>query len=184
MLHNGSEGHPFEGTVEVPAFLGSVEITYKPGNQVILRATLADDRRFSYWLGDVPSGQEQDNPLTMVLDQDLSLTAVFTPRYKLTVNNGIGSGTYDANQLVPIEATAQDGQPFDRWTGDTANVADTNAAFTTVVMSGDTTLTAAFVTPQSAACCAAAGPPLLLVGLALLMLTSRFRPGRSWSSGN
>jgi len=84
----------------------------------------------------------------VVMDGDKTVTAVFEPDgpnlYTLTVNNGSGSGTYDANEVVPIDANVPAGARFDKWIGDTANAADPNAASTTVTMKENTEVTATF----------------------------------------
>jgi hypothetical protein len=67
------------------------------------------------------------------------------PQHTLTVSNGSGSGTYDEGSQVPIVANVPAGYRFDRWTGDTANVANVSAASTTITMLADATVTATFV---------------------------------------
>ena len=55
--------------------------------------------------------------------------------YSLTVIGGSGSGDYLAGATVTIMADyAPDGQMFDCWTGQTAYVANTNAANTALSM--------------------------------------------------
>jgi hypothetical protein len=55
--------------------------------------------------------------------------------YTLTVSNGTGSGAYRRGTVVDISANAApSGKTFDKWTGDTAWVADATAASTTVTM--------------------------------------------------
>jgi hypothetical protein len=55
--------------------------------------------------------------------------------YGLTVNSGSGSGSYAPGAVVPIAAdAAPSGKTFDKWTGDTAGVADVNAASTTITI--------------------------------------------------
>jgi len=58
-----------------------------------------------------------------------------TATVALSVVNGTGSGLHLAEDLVSIAANppAQD-KVFDKWTGDTAHVADVNAASTTLTM--------------------------------------------------
>jgi hypothetical protein len=57
--------------------------------------------------------------------------------FALTVNNGSGGGSYTNGQQVAIAANAPAvGKTFDRWTGDTACVADILSAATTVTMPG------------------------------------------------
>ena len=62
-------------------------------------------------------------------------TALWSPVYLLTVNNGTGSGSYTNGQQVAIAANAPLlGQRFDRWTGATQYVASVTAANTVVTM--------------------------------------------------
>ena len=58
------------------------------------------------------------------------------PKYALTVENGKGSGSYEAGTVVNIAANScSDTQTFDRWTGADANkVANANSANTTITM--------------------------------------------------
>jgi len=50
---------------------------YTNGAVVTLTATPYDGHAFSEWQGDVPPGQETNNPLTIVVDGPMNLTAVF-----------------------------------------------------------------------------------------------------------
>lgn len=67
--------------------------------------------------------------------------------YNLTVNSGTGDGSYAVSTVVNIDAdTAPQGKVFDQWTGDVTNVADVNAASTTISMPGAAaTITATYV---------------------------------------
>ena len=67
--------------------------------------------------------------------------------FTLTVENGTGSGTYEADDEITIVANeAQDGMVFDKWVGDVENVADVNASTTTIKMpSKNATITATYV---------------------------------------
>ena len=66
--------------------------------------------------------------------------------FNLTVNNGYGSGNYRAGDTVHVwskEIPAN--SVFDKWTGNTGNLADLGEWHTTLVMpAGNTTLTANF----------------------------------------
>jgi hypothetical protein len=67
--------------------------------------------------------------------------------YTLTINtngNGTvtGAGTYEEGTVVDIMATPDEGWVFLSWSGD---VADPNAASTTVTMDGNKTVTANFI---------------------------------------
>lgn len=51
---------------------------YDEGTDVPITATPDTNHRFSGWTGDVPSGHENDNPITITMDSDKSVTASFT----------------------------------------------------------------------------------------------------------
>ena len=94
---------------------------------------------FDQWIGDAAYVADIYAPTTTVTvgTQDISITANYiTPVYTLTVSNGIGSGSsYTNMQRVVIVADAPGaGMVFDKWTGDTMNLDDPNAASTTVTM--------------------------------------------------
>ena len=70
--------------------------------------------------------------------------------YKLTVNNGTGSGGYTENSVVEITAVIPSGKVFDIWTGDTSYIDNVNAATAHVTMpAADVTVTATFKDPQA-----------------------------------
>jgi len=70
----------------------------------------------------------------------------FPSTYCLTVNSGSGDGQYAPGSVVSIAADpAPTGQVFDRWVGDTAGVAETQSAGTTITMpASDVEITAAY----------------------------------------
>ena len=67
--------------------------------------------------------------------------------YSLTVNSGTGGGTYTQGTVVNIAANAApSSMAFDKWIGNTANVANVNASSTTLTMPASAvTVTAAYV---------------------------------------
>ncbi len=81
-----------------------------------------------------------------LLDGSVSFYDLGSPAiYDLTVVDGTGDGTYNKHEEVNITATCPAGKMFNAWTGDVANVADVNSANTTLVISGNTTITATFI---------------------------------------
>lgn len=52
---------------------------YDPGTTVGLTATANPGYHFAGWQGDIPSGNEADNPLNLLMDGNKSLTANFVP---------------------------------------------------------------------------------------------------------
>jgi hypothetical protein len=75
--------------------------------------------------------------------------------YQLTISSGaggnvttLGEGTfaYAAGTMVPLVAAPDDGYQFRSWTGDIANIADRNAASTSITMNGNHAIVANFET--------------------------------------
>ncbi len=50
---------------------------YEPGETIVLTAEPDPGSEFADWSGDVPAGQEMDNPLTLTMDSDKEVTANF-----------------------------------------------------------------------------------------------------------
>jgi len=88
---------------------------------------------------------------------DATISATFAlpgATYSLTVDStaggsvttpGEGPYSYDAGTAVDLLVVAEDGYEFDNWTGDTGDIADVNAASTTITMNGDYSITANFI---------------------------------------
>ena len=57
---------------------------------------------------------------------------------------GAGTFVYDAGTVVPLVAAPDDGYQFRSWTGDIPNIADPNAASTTITMNGNYAILANF----------------------------------------
>jgi len=88
-----------------------------------------------------------DNVLVNSLSATVQLTVqASSPASVTTVDPTVGTHTYNANQVVALNASRFVSCPtvylFDHWVG---NVADTHAADTTIVMNGDQTVQAVFV---------------------------------------
>ncbi|RLD12901.1 MAG: hypothetical protein DRI28_06930, partial [Caldiserica bacterium] len=125
---------------------------YVEGTEVTLTATANAGFEFSGWSGDVPAGQQNNNPLTITMDADKNITANFGVTRTLTMavdpagggttDPAVGDHVYGDGAVVDISATANEGYRFDHWEGD---VADPNSANTTVTMDEDKTVTAVFV---------------------------------------
>jgi hypothetical protein len=100
-----------------------------------------------WWEG--PDGQEVPIP-------DDALYTNPVPVYTLTVNGGVGGGTYHAGEVVHVGAdVAAVGEVFDGWTGNTLHLGNPAAAATVLTMPAqDVTLTANYT--------AATGPTFLL----------------------
>jgi len=66
----------------------------------------------------------------------LEIAYAYVPiSYSLTMNSGTGGGTYTQGTVVNIAANAAaSGMAFDKWIGNTANIANVNASSTTLTM--------------------------------------------------
>jgi len=99
---------------------------YEKGTQIQIEAIPDAYNKFSHWTGDIPQGSEHDNPLTLTLDSDKSITANFIRTYQLyiaTVKGGTtepepGTHTYDSGTEVTITAIPDENYEFNGWSGD------------------------------------------------------------------
>ena len=123
---------------------------YDKGTVVALTATPAPGWYFGGWTGDVADPNAAATTTTMNANKQILATFTQTPPgYTLTMavtGDGtttpeVGDHDYGVDEVVGITATAADGWYFSEWTGE---VADPNAAATTVTMDGDKTVTAVF----------------------------------------
>ncbi|MGH7979698.1 MAG: InlB B-repeat-containing protein, partial [Limisphaerales bacterium] len=70
---------------------------------------------------------------------------ISSPGFTLTVVNGTGGGSYASNSVVSISANETSNQTFACWNG--PDIANTNAASTTVTMPGSNLTVTAYYTP-------------------------------------
>jgi len=120
--------------------------TYTYGEVVTLTANPAVGWSFSAWSGDL-SGS--DNPATLTIDGNKSVTATFTQnQYALTIST-VGSGsvakspdktTYTYGEVVTLTANPAVGWSFSAWSGDLTG--STNP--TTITMNGSKSVAANF----------------------------------------
>ena len=87
--------------------------------------------------------------INIVLFNDVGAVSETIPflelKYSLTVNDGIGGGSYTSGLKVNIIANVPGGMIFDKWNGDTANIQDPFSIATFVTMPDrDIVLTATF----------------------------------------
>ena len=117
---------------------GSGDGSYTNGAKVLITAETIFAKSFVRWAGDTQYLDNSNSASTTVTmpAQAVSLTATYTDvLYALSVNSGIGSGSYAYGAQVSITASnAPSGQAFDRWAGDTQYLANSNSASTTVTM--------------------------------------------------
>jgi len=127
---------------------------YSDSSQVVLTALPDSGWVFDGWSGGL-SGSE--NPDTLVMIADTSVTATFVPlppTYVLT-RNVVGSGTidvspdlasYDPGDTVIVTALPDSGWSFAGWSDGLTGTENPD----TLVMQSDTTITATFTQPQYA----------------------------------
>jgi uncharacterized repeat protein (TIGR02543 family) len=122
---------------------------YDTGANVILIAEPAEGYRFGHWVIS-GSGNVTSNHVTITMNTDKSVTAVFIKTFILTVTiTPPGGGTvspvndtYDLNANVTLTATPAEGYTFVRWDGD---VTDNSTSPTiTVTMDANKSVTAVF----------------------------------------
>jgi hypothetical protein len=93
---------------------------------VSITATPNADFSFSGWTGDVPYGSENDNLITITMDTDKSIKAIFIRSYQLKITSGNGGttdpspGTYTYNSGTEVNVTAfpEEGYEFSEWSID------------------------------------------------------------------
>lgn len=161
---NGTDHYPLISdlnrlTVQInPPGSGSVTITpnkssHKFGENVRLKAIPSSDKPFYFWSGGCPSGHENDNPLTVRMDSDRTITANFIQQYTLTIEAGSGGttdpspGTYthDSGTSETIKAIPNTGYQFSNWSGDASGTANP----ITVTMDSDKSIKANFTATQT-----------------------------------
>jgi len=123
--------------------------TYNTGDVVTLTADDGPGWTFGSWSGDLTGS---DNPETIVMDGDKSVTATFdsVSQFALTVSDlppGSGTvtldppgGTYNSGVSVAVTAAPSTGWSFDGWSGDLTGSANPE----TVVMDAPKTVAANF----------------------------------------
>jgi len=119
---------------------GHPEGQYQASTTVSLHAEPAQQYRFVRWMvNGQEAGQEAD--LSLLMDGDKTVEAVFVYQCALTVINGSGSGLYDEGSEVEIVADWP-AEHFDQWIGDVATVVDLYSPTTIIVVDGHYTVTA------------------------------------------
>jgi subtilisin family serine protease len=140
----GSVTGPGEGT-----------FPYDPGTVVNLVAEAEQGYRFVNWTGDVDEIADVDAAATTItMNDDYAISANFIARYDLTIDStaggsvtgpGEGTFTYDDGTVVNLIAEPEQGYRFVSWTGDVDDIADVQAAITTITIKGSSTITANFI---------------------------------------
>lgn len=122
--------------------------SYPDGSTVELTAVPSGGYFFVSWTGDVPAGHEADNPLTLTMDANKTVTAGFSgTAYTLTTTALHGTvlrnpnqAVFDSGATVQLTAVADTGYHFTGWSGDTSGTANP----VTLLMNGNKSVTAHF----------------------------------------
>lgn len=130
---------------------GSGGGSYAEGTEVTITANPpATGKTFDKWTGNTAGLSDVNaSSTTMTMPgSNASVTATYidipATKFTLTVNNGNGDGDYTASTVINVSANAPaTGKLFDKWSGDTAGLANINAANTTFNMpAANATITA------------------------------------------
>jgi len=125
-------------TITVVGGEGSGE--YEVGETVTITASVPDYMSFDYWKYN-DQNVSTDNPYSFIAVEDATYEAVFKAnKGTLTVINGTGSGEYDLNTDVTVEATPSSKEVFVCWKIDDEIVSTTSTY--TFRFIKDTTITA------------------------------------------
>ena len=144
--NGGSVTTPNEGTS-----------AYGAGSVVNLAANPTSGYYFVSWTGDVGTIADVNAASTTItMNGNYSIVASFSlipvTYYTLTVavsgsgstSPGVGQHIYPEGTVVGITATPAGGWQFVMWTGSVGNVANVNAALTTITMNGNHSISASF----------------------------------------
>jgi len=120
--------------------------TFDAGTEVAITAIPNNRYRFLGWSGDVSSAE---NPITITINSDISITANFIRQYTLTLTSGSGGTTqpspgtyvYDEGTEVTISCIPRTHYRFSHWSGDASGTSDP----LTITMDSDKTITANFI---------------------------------------
>ena len=132
---------------------GDGDGVYLPGTVVNISAnTSGAGIVFDKWVGQTSNIANINLPNTSIRIpfSPVTVIATYTTQgaitYTLTVNSGEGGGSYPSGSEVNIAANAAPaGQVFDKWVGQTANIANVNLPNTTIQMSfANTAVTATY----------------------------------------
>ncbi len=130
---------------------GSGDGSFEAGTNITIVADAAPSgQEFDAWTGNISNVADISSPSTSVTmpGSNVSVTATYKniviPTFTLSVNNGSGSGSYEAGEVVTITAnTPNICEAFGSWIGDISDVANVNSSTTMITMpASDVTITA------------------------------------------
>lgn len=118
-------------TIAVPESGGTVSRSkiaddYPQGDSIRLTAHTNEGYRFNGWTGDTTVSDPNDTSILVVLNNSMSINAIFVRQYRLSVAIGHGNGSTsiqgdslcDSGATIHLIATPGAGYRFDGWTGD------------------------------------------------------------------
>jgi hypothetical protein len=152
---------------------GSIHLA---GTVLTLSAVPETGFAFTGW-GGALSGS--DNPATLTLTENASVTASFAPLYTLTASASDGGhvsveppeGSYASGTVVTLTATPDPGWDFDGWSGDLSGTDNPSA----LTMDADKEVTAVFAAPEPSQAWLLTGALVLVRWLARAPAPSRRR---------
>jgi hypothetical protein len=143
-----------EYTLSITAVNGSVDLnpaggTYDYGTVVTLTATPNESYMFTEWTGDLTG---EDNPDTITITANKSVTANFASGYTLSTSASNGSvilvpagGSYASGTVVTLAALPAPGYMFSYWSGTGIDPNMANRRGQTIEMTANRSVTAHFV---------------------------------------
>ncbi|MFP4608875.1 MAG: InlB B-repeat-containing protein, partial [Candidatus Aenigmatarchaeota archaeon] len=124
---------------------------YEEGEEATVEALPGEGWYFERWSGD---HQSEEKTLTIEMTENYTITAEFAPQvYGLEIDSteggevvepGEGMFEYEHGASVSLQAVADEGYHFVRWSGDNATIDDVVAGQTGITIEGNCTLTAEF----------------------------------------
>jgi len=125
---------------------------YCDGTEVTIKAIPDEGYGFSQWIGDVPYGKENENPITITMDSDKWIKAKFILGYTLTISSGPGGATnpppgayaYPSGTEVTITARPDTHYRLSEWTGDVPSGKESNNPIT-ITMNSNKSIKANFI---------------------------------------
>ena len=132
---------------------------YYDGEKVKLEA-FSDEDAFSHWEGDITDEPEEEKSLTLRMDQDRTVTAVFEQMpvedpeiYTLEVDSTSGGSVtepgedkfeFEEGKTVDLVAEAEEGYQFIEWSGDVDSIEDIASTQTLITIEDNHSITAVF----------------------------------------
>ncbi len=134
-------GYSAASLINVTVNSGSGDGSYAQSSNIDIQADdLGPSKKFFKWTGDVNGVDDvfAENTSLVVPGYDITVTAEYTDvdQYTLTVNGGVGSGSYYEGETIEITAgdSSANYREFSVWTGDDVYVSPVGQAVANVTM--------------------------------------------------